>query len=444
MRPVGTHGGLAVGSGGTAGEAPPPQGGDSPLNSSRFNTSQFSGSSLAVVRDLARHVADVAADPEMGLTCQRWRDTYMLRRADRPPVWLRLDAMGQRELLPDAELQCSEPFLRAIERELRLVLRHREFGDDTVVLPYWKVPAAIQFDGEHLWGVPVKRRQPGEATGAWAYDPPIRSAGDLDRLRIPRWHHDEAETQRRLNIHAEVFGETLPIRLSALPPIFPGIARNATDLIGLDGLLLNMAGDPDFVHHLMAFQRDSVLQCLDDVEAMGTLTENCDEPIHFSESLKESGAKTPLRLGDLWLRTESQQFQGVSRAMWREFCLEYQKPIMARFRYVSYGCCEDLTDCIDDVLAVPNMRIFVSSPWTDLATTAQHCGDNYSIIWRQKASDVVYAADLSEQRRHLEEGIELTRGCHRAIVLQEVATCNGNPGRLRDWVSLARAIVEGE
>lgn len=147
-------------------------------------------------------------------------------------------------------------------------------------------------------------------------------------------------------------------------------------------------------------------------------------------------------LGDLWLRTESQQFQGVSRQMWREFCLDYQKPIMARFRHVSYGCCEDLTDRIDDVLAVPNLRIFVNSPWTDLATAAQRCGDRYTIIWRQKATDVVYADDLADQRRHLEDGLRLTRGCHRAVVLQEVATTNGDPARLGEWVAMARDVSE--
>ncbi|MFC1527021.1 hypothetical protein ACFL6X_09465, partial [Candidatus Latescibacterota bacterium] len=233
-----------------------------------------------------------------------------------------------------------------------------------------------------------------------------------------------------------------PIRLSANPPIFPGIARNASDLIGLDGLLLGMAANPPLVHRLMQFLQDCVLQCGDDVEAMGILTENNDEPIHFSESLRDGGADGPLRLSDLWLRTESQQFQGVSRQMWQEFCLEYQRPIMARYRYVSYGCCEDLTDRIDDVLAVPNMRIFVNSPWTDLATAADRCQDRYAIVWRQKATDVVFAPDLRELRQHLEWGMQLCRGCHRAIVLQEVATTNGNPERLRDWVAMAKEVSE--
>ncbi|MFC1525746.1 hypothetical protein ACFL6X_02925, partial [Candidatus Latescibacterota bacterium] len=73
---------------------------------------------LSCVQELARQVAALAGDPQMERTRQRWRDTYMLRHTDRAPVWLRLDGMGQRELLPEDSLQCGDPFLRPLERQL--------------------------------------------------------------------------------------------------------------------------------------------------------------------------------------------------------------------------------------------------------------------------------------------------------------------------------------
>jgi hypothetical protein len=172
------------------------------------------------------------------------------------------------------------------------------------------------------------------------------------------------------------------------------------------------------------------------------MTENNDDPIHFSESLKTSPPNVPVHTRDMWLRTESQQFQGVGPDMWREFCLAYQKPIMQRFRYVSYGCCENLTDRIDDVLAIPNLRIFVKGPWTDLPTAAAKCQDRFSIVWRQMASEVIFATDMSPVRKRLEEGMVISQGCHRSIVLQEVATCNGNPRRLHEWVTMAKDVAE--
>jgi hypothetical protein len=397
---------------------------------------------IAHVRKLARVFAQIATSPAMEHVRQRWRDTYMLRQTDRAPVWLRLDPACLPELLPDESFQCEDPFLRRVERTLRIGLRQHEFGDDTIALPYWKIPAAIEFEGDHLWGVEIKRHEPKMRGGAWSYDPPIKTRADLEKLRIPTWHYDQAETDRRLNRYSELLDDILPVHLNALPPLFPGVGRNASDLIGLDGLLLNMALDPEMIHALTAFIRDSVLTCIDQVEEMGILTENNDEPIHFSESLKTSPDNAPLRIADLWFRTESQQFQNVGPEMWRQFCLAYQQPIMSRFKYVSYGCCEDLTDRIDDVLAIPNLRIFVNSPWTDLSVAAEKCRDRYCIIWRQKATDVVFSPDLGLIREHLEQGMKATQGCHRAIVLQEVATTNGNPQRLHDWVNLARDLSE--
>lgn len=394
------------------------------------------------IRDLARRVAEIANDPEMEKTRQRWRDTYMLRKPDRSPVWLRPDHWCQLEFTPEESLKCQDPFLRRLEWQLRAILRHHEFGDDTIVLPYWKVPAAIEFDGEYLWGVPVKRHRPETKHGAWTYDPAIKDETDMDRLRMPTWRRNETKTDRRLNQFGELLDDILPVRVSAVPPIFPGVGRNASDLVGLDGLLLNMAAKPDMIHRLMGFIRDSVLKCLDEVAAMGILTENNDEPIHFSESLKTTPTNAPVRLSDLWLRTESQQFQHVSPNMWKEFCLDYQIPIMQRFRYVSYGCCENLTDRIDRVLSIPNLRIFVNGPWTDLATTAEKCQDRFSIVWRQKASDVIFSSSMAPIREHLEVGMKMTQSCYRAIVLQEVVTTNGNPQRLYDWVAAAKDASE--
>ncbi len=394
------------------------------------------------VRELARRVAEIASDPEMEKTRQRWRDTYMLRKPDRSPVWLRLDPWCKAEFTPEESLKCQIPFLRRLEWQLREILQHHKFGDDTIVLPYWKISAAIEFDGKYLWGVPVKRHKPEMVGGAWTFDPQIKDESDMKRLRMPTWRHNEAETDRRLNRLSELLDGILPVRVTAVPPLFPGMGRNASDLIGLDGLLLNVAAKPDMIHRLMSFLRDSVLKCYDEIEAMGILTENNDEPIHFSESLKTTSPDVPVRLNDLWLRTESQQFQNVGPEMWKEFCLDYQVPLMRRFRYVSYGCCEDLTDMIDQILAIPNLRIFVNSPWTDLATTAEKCRDKYSIVWRQKATDVIFAEDMAPIRRHLEEGMKLTQGCYRAIVLQEVMTTDGNPQRLYDWVATARDVSE--
>ncbi len=390
----------------------------------------------AYVRDLARKVAEIASTPEMDAKRRRWADAYMLRKPDRVPVWRRPTACRE-ELLPESSLRCADPFLRRVESELRWTLLCHELGDDAIVLPYWRVPAAIECANPPVWGVETRRVPSPDARGAWAFDPPVKSEADLDRLRIPKWRHDEKKTQQRLEQADELLGDILPVRLTARCPLSPGLGGAAARLIGLDALMLNVALKPDMMHRLMAFLRDSVLSAMDQIEAMGVLTENNDEQIHFSESLKTSPPEEPVRFRDLWVRTESQEFELIGPDMWREFLLDYQMPILTRHRYVSYGCCENLTPKLDGVFSIPNLRIFVNGPWTELEAAADRCRGRACLVWRQKAADVIFADDLRAVRAHLEEGLRITQGCRRAIVLQEIMTTNGNPGRLKEWTALA-------
>ena len=128
--------------------------------------------------------------------------------------------------------------------------------------------------------------------------------------------------------------------------------------------------------------------------------------------------------------------------MWQEFLLDYQMPILTRYGRVSYGCCENLTKKIDGVLSIPNLGIFVNSAWADLRLAAEKCRGRVCIAWRQKATDLVFADDLSAVRQHLKDGLRATQDCDRVIVLQEVMTTNGNPGRLREWVDVATLVAE--
>ncbi|NDK10642.1 MAG: hypothetical protein GW911_01115, partial [Armatimonadetes bacterium] len=82
----------------------------------------------------------------------------------------------------------------------------------------------------------------------------------------------------------------------------------------------------------------------------------------------------------------SQEFQVISPAMQEEFLLNYQKPVLQQYGAVQYGCCEDLSQKIDLILRLPNLRVFVCSAWTDLDKVIERCGSSHTIMWRQAAA----------------------------------------------------------
>ena len=388
------------------------------------------------VRALAARVAEIAASKGNARIQQRWRDVNALRTPDRAPVWCR-PVGAWREILPDEALTCTDRWLRGLETRFRRTLIKHDIGDDTPVSPWFDVDAAFDVDPPNTWGVDVTHHDPGVEGGSWAYEPPLETDADFARLQLPSFRHNHAETQRALDRAHDLLGDLLPVRLACAAPLTATLGTPAADLRGLTPMLIDMAAEPARMHRLMAYLRDAVLAAMAQVKATGLLTPNnigsmtCSDPIGTPANTGGVGYE------HMWVMANSQEFDPVSPAMWRAFCLEYQRPIIEQFGLSGYGCCENLTNKIEGVLSLSNLRIFVCSAWTDLAAVQAAVGKDYVIMWRQKASDVVFADDVETLRRDLERGARQLQGYRYQIVLRELQTLAGHPRRLHDWTRAA-------
>ncbi|MDH7570157.1 MAG: hypothetical protein QHJ73_11295 [Armatimonadota bacterium] len=396
------------------------------------------------VRHLARRVAEIAHSEENQRVYRRWRDVNALRRPDRAPVYCRPVGAWE-ELLPEAALRCADPYYRSVERDLRRLLIKHDIGDDTPFDPYFPVNASFRCDPPNVWGVQAARHRPSTAGGAWAYDPPLKSDADFQRLQLPVYTYDAPRTEAALQRAHDLLGDILPVQRQCGAPLSPTLCTDAADLRGLEALMLDMAEAPERVHRLMAHLRDGVLGAMDQVEATGLLTPNntgpmfCSDPIGPAPSPGGSGTVT---FRHCWGAANSQEFDQVSPGMWEEFLLQYQKPILARFGITQYGCCENLTRKIPGVLSIPNLRVFVCSAWTSLDKVIEHAGRSHVIMWRQKASDVVFPHHTDGIARHLDEGMRRLKGCAYQVVLRELQTLAGHPDRLHAWTRLAIEAAE--
>lgn len=389
------------------------------------------------VRELARQVAERAASAENRATVQRWRDVNALRRPDRAPVYCRPVGCWA-ELLPAECLTCADPWLRGIETGLRQKLIKADIGDDDPLEPCFPVGAAFAIDPPNGWGVEIGRHAATAAGGAWAYDPLLTSAADFAKLAMPRFTYLPDETQRRLEQTDALLGDILPVRRVCDAPLGATLGTAAADLRGLTEMMMDTVDEPELLHRLMAHLRDATLAAMDAAEAAGVLTPNTTGPMLCSDPIGPDG---PTTFRNLWCAANSQEFDQISPGMWEEFCLAYQLPIFQRFGLVAYGCCENLTHKLDGVLSIPNLRIMVCSAWTNLDTLIERVGDRYTIMWRQKASDVVFAEDERALRAALEDGMRKLQGCYVQIVLRELQTLAGNPDRLHVWTRIAKEVA---
>ena len=391
----------------------------------------------SLVRDLARSIAEIAHDSRMDGIEQRWRDVNALRKPDRAPVWCRPVGCWK-EILPPDSLFCHGPYLRGLEYGFRQTLFKRELDDDNPVEKRFTVSAVFRREPANTWGVDIQRTHSGVTDGAWAYDPPLRTADDFDRLHLPSFTYDEEKTRENLDRASDLLGDIMPVELVAGSPLGGTLGNPAADLRGLEQIMVDMIADPALLHRLMAYLRDATLRGMDQVESTGLLTPNNSGPMTCSDPIGQPDADGRYTFANLWGMANSQEFDQVSPTMWEEFCLEYQKPIFARFGLSGYGCCENLTHKIDGVLSIPNLRIFVCSAWTDLDLVVDKAADRCCIMWRQKASDVVMPDDETPIRKDLQEGTRRLQGCSYQIVLRELQTLAGHPDRLHVWTQCAK------
>lgn len=392
------------------------------------------------VRELASQIVELASSDEYEARRKRWRDVNALRKPDRYPVWCR-PVGAWPELLSEDTLTCTDRFYRGIERRFRQNLVKHEIGDDTIFETWWGVGAAFDCSTDHTWGVPIKHIPPPSPGGAWKFDPPLKSEEDFDRLTIPAYTYNEARTKESLSRMQEVFGDAMEVRLTCGVPLGAGLGGMATNLRGMEQIMYDMTDRPDLVHRLMSHLQKGVLKAIEDVEKTGMLTLNNNGPMQCSDPPRDDARPGNIKLNDVWSGSESQEFQEVSPAMWEEFLLSYQIPILSKFWLTSYGCCENLTRKIEGVLKIPNLRVFVCSAWTDLQKVVDAVGDRYTIMWREKASEIVFADDISSIRKNQEEAMKIAQGCYVQIVLRELQTLNGNPDRLKDWAKSGKEVA---
>lgn len=429
----------------------------------------------AVLRDLASRYAEVAAAPRMDDLRELWRG-YCAGEATRVPVLLDIGLWNAwaKERFPLAAMECEDPFLRAHERSLRFQLLHASLGDDTVFEPWYTIQAVHTPPGDAVWGIPYRRDETSRAGAhrttdnaplnldaadaigtAYHLHPVLEIEDDLEKLSQPVFVIDEAETDRRRARLEEAFGSGggggLTVHVDR-GPFLKGfgadISTTMARLRGLEEMMLDMYERPEWLHRLAAFLRDGILAHQDASEAAGDISyaAGFNQAVPYHRSLPDPRPNAyGARRSELWAFFAAQEFTDVSPAMHEEFLLAYQRPIMEKWAFVSYGCCEDLTRKIDMLRSVRNLRRIGVTPYADLASCAEQIGTDYLLSWRPGPTDLVCSRFDEEMiRDRLADGVAICRRNDNNfdIMLKDVEALVAGPQSLGRWVEIARETTQ--
>jgi hypothetical protein len=412
---------------------------------------QITQQDVAVVRDLAARVAEIAALPVQEEKRALWRKLNALK-PERPMVMIDQVCWNEMNLGDELVLRCTAPECRAYEEQLRQILyQWNHFRVDMVVEPFIRVPKAIINTG---FGMQVEEAtaitDPTNTVVGHKYSNQFETNDDLEKIQMPVISHDEAETARRLDVAHELFDGLLEVRPWGADP-YLSLWDPISTWMGVQNALYALIDRPEFMHQLVGRMTDGYLSMLDQLEVQGLLCQP-QSLIHctgaYTDELPAPGYNPDHpRLKDLWMFGLAQMFSTVSPRMFKEFEVDYASRICARFGLVYYGCCDPLDGKMNEVRLIPGVRKVSMSPWTNQERGAAEIGNEF--VFSRKPSPALLAWDIFHPDG-VREDLLVTRqmcekhGCPLEFILKDISTVRYEPQRLFKWADVAMEVATGE
>ncbi len=408
-----------------------------------------SAADKAALREAAKELAELASRPEQAERIRLWKAHNALKPGR--PLMLVFPEGSWEEIGPSqSDLKCQSPLLRSYELAFkRQIYAERHFASDNVITGVAEVSKKVSHTG---WGIEAKWRYSDMKGGARSFDPVLHEPSDLKRLKMPELVYDEAASLREHELVRDAIGDALPVKLRGVRHISFHLMNIYTSWRGLEETMMDMYAEPAMLHDAMAFLEEGHKSLFRQNERLGLLELNNDNSYHssggngWSDELPAPGFDPARpRLKDLWASAEAQELALVSPEMHKEFSLDYERRLLEPFGLTGYGCCEDLTNKLDDVLSIPNIRRISVSPFANVERCAERIGGRAIVSWKPQPSHLIGDFDERLVESYIRKAVDAceANGCVMEIILKDTHSCERRPERFDKWTQICRKIIGG-
>ena len=418
-----------------------------------------------IIRDLAKEVKDRAELPVMESKRAKWYEHNDLKSTD--PLILVFPENAWHELVKPENLLCEGEYARRIEALLRgRLFRADVIQDDIPVEKTWEVSKIITDTGwdalnpKHKSALFVNdyivdnclgpfgciwRKNFKFNPGAAHFEPIIKEYRDLKRLKAPVITYHEKETMEKLAIEQDLLGDILNVELVGKKFLYIAMMEIYTDFRGLEQVMYDIYQEPEMLKEAMEIIAAGYHSLLDQYIKYDLLEVNNRQGYNGSGGMcythdlpKVPGGGKDLR--NFWGFCQSQEFAVVSPEHHYEF--DEARKISERFGLFSYGCCDPLEDKLKYVLEFPSIRRISVSPWADVEKCSNLIKRKAVFSWKPNPSYFTADFDLDFLEGYIRKMLEVTKDNCAEIVLKDTGTCQNEPERYREFVSLCRRLIE--
>lgn len=404
----------------------------------------FTNKEFEVLRQLGRETAEIAAKDEMKVNKEHWRRVNDLE-SNRPVAVAYSLPWNEMNVDDELTLVCENPFLKEIETELRRQLyQYRHMPMDMVVEPF--VRSKIYYN-DSGYGVEVvaetRKNDPNAKVENHKYVPQIVGMDDIKKIKDPVIIYDKAKTEKSLEIFHDIFDGIIGVQKYCYLGPFWSSWDNLIQLIGVQELFSYIYEDPEFLNVLTQRYVEASIKKFKQFEDLGILTQNNDNVLgiacagtggyRYTNQIPLVAKEQNVKLKDLWGGSAAQIFTHIAPEMFDELCIQYEKPLLEMYAKTYYGCCEVLSDKMESIRKVNNLRKLTVSAWENpVAAAEQICGD-YVYSFKPAVSVLAYETlNENELKKHLHEYISaaVEHKCNTEVILKTVSTIRYKPQNL--------------
>jgi hypothetical protein len=305
---------------------------------------------------------------------------------------------------------------------------------------------------ERGWGLEPIKEYSSETRGSFAIRPVLLERSDIKKLHLPELVYDETSHLRQLEAMQALFGDILTVRRKGVAHISYHLWAQYIYLRGETAYLTDVIEAPDMVEEVMAFFTEAHKHLLNEMIERNLLSLNNDNTYHssggngYTDELPAQGFDPQrVRPCDMWASAESQELAGVSPRMHRDFAMKYESELLEPFGLTGYGCCEDLSRKIEDVLRLPHMRRVSISPFANVDLSAEKLRDRAIFSWKPQPAHLagmIFEPELV--RGYIRHTLEICKanGCVLEMILKDTHTCQQHPERFDEWTRIARQEIQ--
>lgn len=401
-----------------------------------------------ILQELAKAYMEAASAPVNAERRERAYATNGLQPV-RPLVWVQELPWHELNIDGALTLRCEGKLAQEIEQFLRRnLLQWKYFQADMILEPYYPVGMCIHSTG--IGFQVIEEVLVGDDKNniiSHSYKDQLDTLEKLEILHNPVVTRDYEEEQRRIHDVQALLGDVMPVKLCPQNMYYYAPWDRVCRMRGMTPLLMDLAADPDLMHATIQ-KFSSVLNAdidaLNAVNAFGVSASSlhCTPP--YSRELEAIEAKEGPSMHSAWFRALAQPFGEVSPAMHNEYDIQYLLPIAKKFGLCYYGCCEPLSDRIDLLKQIPNLRKVGVTPWSSVDASAEKLGGDY--VFARKPNPAMVATTLDEDavRKDITHVIEACQkhGCPYEFVLKDISTIGYKPQNIIRWVQVVEETID--